>query len=209
MKKFFFIATSIAITLIACTTVRLTSTWKDPQLSANPGYKNIVVLSLMEGVNNKELRTYMEKHMAEDLVKMGYNAKAATDVYGPRSFSNKTEDEVIELMRKEGFEAVISLAVLDVTKEETYVKGRAELWPGGIYYSRFGRYYYYWYNRVYTPGYYVTSTRYMLEANVFDTKTDRLIFNAQSESIDPATLDQLGHRFSIHILKTMQEKGIL
>ncbi|MFN4286131.1 MAG: hypothetical protein ACK4E8_09240 [Lacibacter sp.] len=127
----------------------------------------------------------------------------------PAVFEGKNEEEVIALLRNEGYDAVITITVLDVKKEATYVRGQVDYWPGGIYYSRFGRYYFYWYDRVYTPGYYVTSTRYIVEGNLFDIKADRLVFSAQTETIDPGTLDNLGHRFSMRLLKAMQEKGVL
>ncbi|HMO33948.1 MAG TPA: hypothetical protein PKE63_13635 [Lacibacter sp.] len=208
MKKFSGLILLAGLLLSGCTTTRLTTVWSDPELKP-AAYKNIMVVTLMEGVTNRELRVYFENHMAEDLVAMGYNARAATAVYGPRSFNGKTEDEVIALLRNDGYDAVITITVLDVAKEDTYVQGQMDVWPGGIYYSRFGRYYYYWYNRVYTPGYYVTSTRYIVEGNLFDAKADKLVYSAQTETIDPSTLDNLGHRFSIRLLRSMKENGVL
>jgi len=208
MKKLIPLLVGLVLLTGSCTTTRLTSVWKDPSFQ-NPGYKNIMVITLMEGINRRELREYLENHMAEDLKAKGYNAHAATAVYGPRSFQGKNEEEVIQLLRKDGYDAVITITVLDVMKEESYVRGSVEYWPGGIYYSRFGRYYYYWYNRVYQPGYYVTSTTYVVEGNLFDIERDRLVFSAQTESMDPATLDNLGHRFSITLLNAMKEKGVL
>lgn len=208
MNKLILLLAGMLLLTASCTTIRLTSVWKDASFQA-PAYKNIMVISLLEGVNNRELREFFENHMAEDLLQKGYNAKAATAVYGPRSFQGKSEEEVIQLLRKDGYDAVITITVLDVVKEENYVRGNVEYWPGGIYYSRFGRYYYYWYDRVYRPGYYVTSTTYLVEGNLFDITQDRLIFSAQTESMDPATLDNLGHRFSITLLNAMKEKGVL
>lgn len=196
------------LTLTACNSTRLTTVWKDPAYHPER-FKNIIVVSLLEGVKNRSLREYFESHMAEDLRQMGYQATGATQKYGPRSFEGKTEEAVIALLRRDGYDAVITITVLDIEKEETYVRGQVDYWPGGIYYSRFGRYYFYWYDRVYTPGYYVTTTRYIVEGNLFDTQMDRLVFSAQTETIDPGTLDNLGHRFSIKLLKTMQEKGVL
>jgi hypothetical protein len=207
MKKLLLLLMSLLILAGSCTITRLTSVWKDPSFES-PVYKNIMVIALLEGVNKRELREYFENHMAGDLLQMGYNAKATT-VYGPRSFQGKSEEEVIQLLRTDGYDAVITITVLDVLKEDNYVRGTVEYWPGGIYYSRFGRYYYYWYNRVYQPGYYVTSTTYLVEGNLFDIARDRLVFSAQTESMDPATLDNLGHRFSITLLKAMKEKGVL
>jgi hypothetical protein len=163
----------------------------------------------MEGVKNRELRVYLENHMAEDLSDMGYNARSATAVYGPKSLNEKSEKEVIDLIRTDGYDAIITVTVLDIEKEDNYVRGTIDYWPGGIYYTRFGRYYTYWYQRVYQPGYYITSTKYLVEGNLFDVKTDKLVYSAQTETIDPGTLDNLGHNFSIRLLKNMKEKGVL
>lgn len=207
MKKLLFLFAGAVFFLFSCTTTRITSIWKDPQLTTT-NYKNIIVVCLMDGVKNKSIGIYLERHICEDLQQMGYSAKSSIDIYGPKRFQGKTDDEVINMVRTDGYDAVITIAVLDVMKEQNYVRGNAEFWPGGIYYSRFGRYYFYWQNRVYTPGYYVSTTTYIIEGNLFDVGTDKLVFSAQTETIDPGTLDNLGHRFSMRLLKAMKEKEI-
>lgn len=208
MKKISGLFLIVWLVLSGCSTTRLTTVWNDPAYKPER-FKNIIVVGLLEGVRNRSLREYFENHMAEDLSQLGYKATGATQQYGPRSFEGKTEEEVTDLLRRDGYDAVITITVLDVEKEETYVRGQVDYWPRGIYYSRFGRYYYYWYDRVYTPGYYVTSTRFLVEGNLFDTALDRLVFSAQTETIDPGTLDNLGHRFSSRLLQAMREKGVL
>lgn len=192
----------------SCTSTKLTTVWKDPKLKA-PQYKKIIVVGLMDGIKNRALRERVETHMADDLKQLGYSAQAAYAAYGPRSFTDKKEEEVINLLRNDGFDAVITVTVIDIEKEKSYVQGYVDFWPGGIYYSRFGRYYYYWHNRIYQPGYYVTNTTYIIEGNLFDTGLDKLVYSAQTESMDPGTIDGLGHRFSQTLIRSMKEKQVL
>jgi len=59
------------------------------------------------------------------------------------------------------------------------------------------------------PGYYVTNTTYIIEGNLFDTGLDKLVYSAQTESMDPGTIDALGHRFSQTLIRSMKEKEVL
>lgn len=137
-----------------CSPTRITSSWKDPAFNI-PAYKNIAVAALLDGLNKRTLREFMERHMAEDLRKMGYEAKAITDVYDPKALKDLSEDEIVNTLREKGFDAVITLAVIDIRQMQDYIPGILIYRPSAIYYNRFGRYYSYWYERVYTPGYYV------------------------------------------------------
>lgn len=192
----------------ACTSTKISSSWKDPGVSKT-SFKNIVVVGIMEGKRKKSLRISFEEHMVNDLKEAGIKAASSSNVYGLKSFNGMSENDIIQLLKKDGYDAVITIALLDVTKEQSYVRGQVDFWPGGIYYSRFGRYYSYWYNRVYTPGYYVTNTTYLVEANLFDIERDKLIFSSQTETIDPASIDNLAHRISRSLFRSMQEKEIL
>lgn len=205
------IGSSLCILIIlntGCTSTKMNSTWKDPSYQKNT-FKNIIVIGLMEGKKRKSLRLSFEEHAVTDLKEAGYTAAASSDIYGLKSFEGKSEDEMIQTLKKDGYDAAITITLLDVTKEENYVRGHVDFWPGGIYYSRFGRYYSYWYNRVYTPGYYVTNTTYLIEGNMFDLNKDKIIFTSQTETIDPASIDNLAHKISRALIRSMQEKDIL
>lgn len=208
MKLSFTSLALLSLLFFSCTGTKLTTVWKDPKLK-QAQYKKIIVVGLMDDIKNRALRERVETHMAEDLTQMGYSAQAAYQMYGPRSFTDKKEEEVINLLRKDGYDAVITVTLIDIEKESNYVQGYVDFWPGGIYYSRFGRYYYYWHNRIYQPGYYVTNTTYLIEGNLFDISLDKLVFSAQTESMDPGTVDNLGHRFSKTLIRSMREKNIL
>ncbi|MBU6158630.1 MAG: hypothetical protein KGP35_06315 [Bacteroidetes bacterium] len=195
------------ISVASCTTTRIDSSWKDPQFQ-NTAFKKIIVAGIMEGKKRKSLQLSFESHAVNDLKMIGYTAKAASDVYGLRGINGKSEGEILQMLKKDGYDAAITFTLLDINKEKSYVQGHLEFWPGGFYFNRFGRYYSYWYKRIYSPGYYVTNTTYIVEGNVFELGTDKLIFTAQTESIDPSSVDNLAHRISRSLVQSMQEKNI-
>jgi hypothetical protein len=196
------------ILLTSCSSTKISSSWKDPAYLGKK-YKHIIVVGIMEGKIKKSIRLSFEEHIVNDLKSMGYAAIGSAEAYGLKSFISKSEDEIMQTLKKDGYDAAITATLLDITKERNYVRGHLDYWPGEIYYSRFGRYYSYWHNRVYTPGYFVTNTKYVIEGNLFDIEDDKIIFTAQTESIDPSSIDNLAHRISKVLLKSMQEKRIL
>lgn len=198
----------LSIMFSGCSATKISSVWRDPSFQEKK-YKNIIVIGIMEENRKRSLRLSFEEHLVNDLKEMGYKAISSTDAYGIKSFIGKTEDEIIQILKTGGYDAVITTTLLDISKEQNYVRGHMDYWPGGIYYSRFGRYYSYWHNRVYAPGYFIINTNYIIESNLFDIEDDKIIFSAQTESMDPSSIDNLAHRISKSILKSMHEKRVL
>jgi hypothetical protein len=65
------------------------------------------------------------------------------------------------------------------------------------------------YDRVYTPGYYTTSTSYELEANFYDADKNELQYSAQARSFDPGSAATLSSDFSKAIIDDMVNKGLI
>ena len=65
------------------------------------------------------------------------------------------------------------------------------------------------YERVLTPGYYVRTTNYYWESNLFEITADELVYSVQTKSFDPYTTDQLAHENGLLIIKDMVKKKII
>jgi len=208
MKYTYYLLFMLIALLMGCNATQLTSSWKDAAFAV-PNYRQIAVAGILQGVNKRSLREFMERHMSEDLNKMGYRASAISELYGPQALKGMKEDEMVTMLREKGYDAVITLAVIDIEQMQDYMPGNFGYQPYAFYYQRFGWYYGYWFDRIYMPGYYVTNTRYLVEANLYDVATDKLIYSAQSETFNPSSIDNLGHNISIRILNDMKTKGVL
>src|SRR5690606_4934556 len=142
------------------------------------------------------------------LTAKGVKARSAYQVYGPKYF-DRNEKQALRKLRKEGADGVMTIVLLDKTKEKNYVPGTTSFPPIGLYYNRFWRYYTYMYDRIYSPGYYTTNTSYFWESNLYDLTNRKLIYSAQSESFDPASAASLSKEYSRRIMEDMVKKGVV
>jgi hypothetical protein len=65
------------------------------------------------------------------------------------------------------------------------------------------------YERIYSPGYYESTTKYFWESNIYDLKTKQLLYSVQTESFDPDDATALAHRYGKVIINDMKKNNIL
>ena len=200
------IGTVVIFTIISCNSTQVISSYKDEKATAKD-YKKILVLGIFQQ-KERALRQEAETQLVNKLNDAGYNAVAAINDFGPKAFDKVSEDQLAAKLKTSGYDAVITTALLDKTKEENYQPGSSRIQPIGVYYNRFGRYYSTVYDRVYTPGYYTTSTDYFLESNLYDIKSGDLIYSIQTKTYDPSSATNLASDNSKKIVQDLKEKGV-
>lgn len=194
----------ISIILIACSSTKLISSWKAGEVS-NQKFDKVLVVGLM-GNKDRNLRENMEKIIVQQLESKGINAGSAFAEYGPKTFEGSDEPSTHEKIKNKGYDGVITIALLDKSKEKNYNPGMMGVYPNRY---RFWGYYRNIYGRIYEPGYYTVTNKFMLEANVYDLNTDKLIYSAQTRSVDPASPQSLATEFSNKIFEDMNIKGVI
>jgi hypothetical protein len=207
MKKIYIGIIMIAFFAIGCSTSMITSTWKTP-LAEVKAYKKILVLGLI-GEPDRNMREKMEEHIAGDLRDLGYDAVCACEVYSPKAFEGVSEKESVQWLSKEGFDAVLTVVLLDKEKERYYTPGRVYYSPYSVQHRQFWGYYSTMRGRVYEPGYYSSTTKYFWETNLYDLSDLTLVYSAQSQSFDPQSYDKLAHEYGLLIVKNMKKQNVL
>ena len=192
---------------IACNGPRITHSWK-PKQEIVGDYSKIMVFGLIRDADIR-IREKMEDHLVSDLQNLGYTAVSSLREYGPKAFDKMDETAVIDKIKGSGVSAVITIVMLDKTRERYYVPGRVTYSPYGIYHDHFWGYYNTMYGRIYSPGYYDVSTKYFWESNVYDVNTKALVYSVQTETFDPATAEKLGHEYGKLIVKEMVKNKVL
>lgn len=167
-----------------------------------------MVLGLI-GEPDRSFREKMEQHMVGDLQDMGYTAVSSMKEYGPKAFENITEKEAIQQLQDQGFDAVITIVLLDKQKEKHYTPGNIYYSPYSVHHMRFYRYYSTMYDRVYEPGYYSVETKYFWESNLYDMNDWKLLYSAQSESFEPESARTLAHEYGLMIVNDMVKQDVL
>jgi hypothetical protein len=197
----------IVILLEHCYSSVITSTWH-AENSNKKSIKKVLVLAI-DNNKDRSIRVKLENHLVNDLTKKGIEAFSAIESYGPFFLTGLQESEAIDKIKGQGFEAVLTIVLLDKEKEKHYIPGRITYTPYSIYYRRFWGYYSTVYDRVYEPGYYIENTNYFWESNLYDLSDNSLIYSAQTKSFNPMNLESLADEYGKIISNDLFKKGIL
>lgn len=198
-----FLFPAIAILLSSCASTSLTTAWHDQSYSGNNSLGDVLVIAVTEQETSRRLY--------ED----GFVAKfAESGVRGIPSYSLQISE--IEPTRQ-AVQTAVDMAnarFVLITRHLSTDKKQHYRPPEPIYidpyYSSVYRYYPMAYREVrYSPGYNYTVTTVSIESNLYDAQTEKLIWSAQSKSVDPkmskAYFDGLINVFA----KDLQNKKLL
>lgn len=204
--RFLYISILFLITsCFACTsTNKITYSWINPNFKPTQTYNKLFLAAL---VNNPHVRTHLEEEMWLTARANGLEAERSWD-YFPPSFS-KPVPPSREIMMKEinrlNCDLIFTITLTDKKSETRYIPGAYGLYgPFPGYGLQFRGFYSYWYPYAYDPGYYVTDRTYFMEGNLFDTKTETLIWSIQTKSINPGSVE----KFSKELIETMLSKSV-
>lgn len=105
----------------------------------------------------------------------------------------------------EGFDGAIIMRVVRQDTEQSYVPGTPMPAP---YYSPWG-YWGYSYSYAYSPGYVQTDELVTIETNLYSLKDDKLLYSAQSRSMNPSNVTDLVGGVAEATVAEMHNRGLL
>src|SRR3990172_4009924 len=163
-----------AMLVTACATTQLNSVWKDPSYQARPA--KIMVI----GVAKKPLKLRLfEDEFVVQLKAHGTEAIASYTVLPDK----KQDDQVVIAAKVKELGADTVLITRQVSKKtvKTYVPGTVYYPPP--YYGTWPDYYGYGYRYMYSPGYIAEDEYAVIETNLYETRNDKLVWAASSETV--------------------------
>ena len=92
-------------------TLEITNSWRISPLPG-VGMKRILVMGFTREADRTVIFE-MERHFQEDLRARGYEAVSAQQEYGPKAFDELTESEALNRFQRSGFDAVLTIVLLD------------------------------------------------------------------------------------------------
>ncbi len=205
MKKIFF--TSLLALLVSCQPSKITQSWAAREAKPNQ-YKKILVLGVLTD-NDNELQTKMENHLADDLREMGYLAVAANKVFPAGTFAKGDIAKAVTALEGKGFDAILTIVLLDKNKDKYYVPGRITDYSDYERYGGFHRYFNTVAERIYAPGYFGEETKYIWENNFYDLGSRQMIYSAHSRSFDYTSKTTLAHTYGLLMAQSLVKKKIL
>ena len=200
MKKLMLWCIPVAMLLLAgCSSSRLTTSWVSKDVQGQGSHFNKVLVLGMLSAKNRAVKVNMENELATGLKNMGIQAVTATDVYGPKAFRHKSEKQVLRMLKNDGVDGVITIAMVDKSSRRQFVPGYYGAGPG-YFWSYYSFYSPYMWGAPY-GGYYERTTSYSFETNLYDLNNqNKMLYSAQSETIDPSSPEKLSYDFSKTII---------
>lgn len=177
MLSFFFV--------MGCSMTTVTSTWKNSEYSGK-SFTSIMIVGLTPDPTN---RLKWENTMAERLRQQGVQT-IVTSLNALPNDRKIDKEEIIDYVNKHGIDGVLVTRLVD-TKTETAYRSGSPYMGGGApgYYGRFGGYYDFGYSQISRGP--VSQTIVLLETNLYEVKSQELMWSMASDTIESNAVIQL------------------
>ena len=184
---------------------KLAFSWKNPQY-AGGSFKNVLVLAMNGQASG---RAEFEDRMVAGIARPGVQAVPSYSLL-PRPESTPIEmDQLKDVVRSQGFDAVVVSRLVKYDRSVTYVPGQA--YPLYPYYATFYGYYGALYPVVYSPGYLQTDTTAQIETNFYSTaKPDgELVWTGTSNTVNPRSVSKAINDVVKLVVQQLEKEGII
>ena len=194
---------TVALLLYSCASTNLTATWHDQSYAGNNALRDVLVIAVTEEETSRRLY--------ED----GFVAKLGeSGVRGIPSYSLQVSDIKPTKQAVQTAVAMADARFVLITRHLSTDEKQHYSPPEPIYvdpyYSSMHLYYPLAYREVrYRPGYTYTVTTVAIESNLYDTQTEKLIWSAQSKSVDPNMSKSFFDGLVDVFAKDLKEKKLL
>ena len=171
-----------AILATSCATTELTSVWKDPSYQSRPS--KVMVIGVAK---NPIYRRLFEDEFVRQLKERGTDAISSYTV-----LSDAQQDDqaaIAEKVKELGTDSVLITRLVSKKTVQFYVPGTAYYPPP--YYGTWPDYYGYGYRYLYSPGYVAEDQYAVIETNLYETGSDKLVWAATSETVINKTDQEL------------------
>jgi hypothetical protein len=200
LRKPFGLSILIALLVTACASTRLTAVWKDPSYQSRPA--KIMVVGVAKNPVNRRL---FEDEFVRQLKSSGTDAIASYTVLPDRQQDD--QEAIAKKVAELRADTVLITRLVSKKIVQVYVPGTAYYPPP--YYGRWPDYYGYGYRYMYTPGYIAEDEYAVIETNLYEAKSDKLIWAASSETGIGDTDQNLIQSYIGVMVKNMIGLGLL
>jgi hypothetical protein len=192
MKRLIFLVLISGFLASCSTSTFITGTWKSPVPPAK-NYHSIMVAALTSSTIDKST---IEANVASALAANDVKALKAIDEFPPNINGTDTSRRMIlSRAREKGADAVLTIVLLRNATESHYVPDYG--WGWG------------WWGWGYPYGYYERDRIYVVENNLYDAQTGRLIWTARTKTYNPGSIYYFSKDLGNVITNKLQDEGLI
>jgi len=193
--KWFGYLFSFVFLIISCAGTELTQKPVDDAYKGKP-VSDILVIAI---TGNEHNRRSFEKKFVAQLKSVGVDAISSGEAIPMPANLELKKETILNAVHQYENDAVIITHLLGKEEKDVYTRGgSAHRGFYGFYHSRHS-----------DPGYSSTSTTVRLETNLYDVKTEKLIWSVQSKTMSRDSKDQIINDVIKAVIKKLQENKLL
>lgn len=191
MKIKTFLSFCIGCLMMACApTASIQKTWSDASLPKDKfdSFKKVMVIATLKDETSRRI--------GEDKLAVAFKNNNAVQSYNYLAPADTTQQAVEKKLKADGFDAVVFMRLKGVEKSVTYM-------PGTAYAGWYG------YRYPYSSGYFTENKTYVVETNIYDVTTNKLIWSTTTETLNPRAIERSLDGIIVTIKKQMIKDGLI
>ena len=191
-----------ALSISGCASTELVNAWKDPQGPPAP-LENVLVIAVKKDEGRRRL---MEDAFVSALEKRSVKATPSYQLFAT---SLPDTQQVIEVVRQNGFDGVIVASSLNPQVERNFVPGYTTTEPLTRF-SHWAQAYRTYYVDVYHPGYVEVEHIVRHRVDVWSTRDKgRLLWTAEGRTVDPSSSAEVIKEITAVVVPELEKNGII
>jgi hypothetical protein len=192
--------------LVGCgPSTQIVKTWTDPSLNGETvqSYNKVLVIA--------QLKDDSSRRIAEDKMVASSSKGNFVASYNYLKPGQNNQNLAVADLLKDGIEAIILMRLTDIAKTTDYVQGTPYYGAWGYGRGFYGGYGGWGYGSpMYgTPGYYQQNKTYYVETNVYDVKSNKLLWSGTTSTLNPTKATDALDDIILAIKTELNNKGLI
>ena len=198
--KWFGYLVSFAFMILSCAGTELTHTQVNEAYKGEPA-SNILIIAI---TGNEDSRRSFERKFVSQLESVGVEAISSEEAIPMPTDLELKKETILNAVKQFENDAVIITHLIDKEEKEAFTRGgQAHSGYYGFYHSR------YTYSYARDPGYSSTSKNLRLETNLYDVKTEKLIWSGQSKTLSKDSKYQIMNDVIKVVISDLQNNKLI
>lgn len=204
-NKLFLAALAIGLFTACAPSTQITKVWTDPSVNASTikPFNKVLVIA--------QLKDDSSRRIAEDKIVASSPKGNFVASYSYLKPTQQDQKLVVDDLLRDGVDGIILMRLTDVEKSTDYVQGNTYYggWGyGGGYYGGYGGWGYG--GAMYsTPGYYEENKTYYVETNIYDVKSNKLLWSGTTSTLNPTKINEALDEIILAVKTELTNKGLI